>query len=92
MPKDELQDLRLVIQQLSVESQVYRVTVYGDADKPRYSDFGGAQALLQALRSALPAFDLSELSLNPLEEGCGSIVFAGVIQLDNSQLAVLGLT
>lgn len=92
MPKDELHDLRIVIQQLSAESHVYRVTVYGDADKPRHTDFSGAEALLQALCSALPAFDLSQLSLNPLEERCGSIVFAGAIQLDNSQLAVFGLT
>jgi hypothetical protein len=85
--------LRIVIQQLGIAAMPrYRVIAYGDQQSPRHSDFDGARILLDTLRSAIPDFDSSQLSLNPLEEGIGSIVFTGEVDLDNWQLAILGLT
>ena len=55
----------------------YRVIVYGDELKPRHSDFINAAALLEALEAAIPELDVSQLRLNPLQEGQGSIVFDG---------------
>jgi len=80
----------MVIQQLAVEP-VYRIVVYGDKVKPKHADFRGEQTLLQALRSALPSFDISGLSLDPLHGDQGSIVFAGLVELNNRQLGLLGL-
>jgi len=51
----------------------------------------GPQILIQALRAAIPSLDLAHLSMNPLGEGKGSIVFADEISLDKNRLAVLGL-
>jgi hypothetical protein len=84
--------LRVVIQQLGVfPAPSYRVIVYGDELKPRHSDFASAAALLEALRAVLPELDVSQLSLNPLREGQGSIVFNGELLLSAEQLSALGL-
>lgn len=84
--------LRVVIQQLGVAAMPrYRVVVYGDNQSPRHSDFLEAQILLDTLRAAIPDFDSSQLSLNPIEEGNGSMVFAGEVDLDRRQLKILGL-
>jgi hypothetical protein len=63
-----------------------------DEQKPLHSEFDGSQILLDTLYSAIPDFDLSQLSLNPLEEGKGSIVFTGEVDLDKRELAILGLS
>jgi hypothetical protein len=84
--------LRVVVQQLGVfPVPSYRIIVYGDELKPRHSDFGSAAVLLEALRAVLPGFDVSKLSLNPLGEGQGSIVFDGEKLLSAEQLSALGL-
>jgi hypothetical protein len=84
---------RIVIQQLGVAAMPrYRVIVYGDEQRPLHSDFDGSQILLDTLRSAIPDLDLSRLSLNPMEEGKGSIVFTGEVDLDKRELAILGLS
>jgi hypothetical protein len=85
--------LRIVIQQLGVAATPrYRVIVYGDTQNPRHSDFDAAQILLDTLRSAISDFDLSQLSLNPLEDGEGSIVFTGEMELEHWQITILGLS
>jgi len=91
VPVDELHALRMVIQQLSAKNSSYRIVVYGGRDKPRHAEFPSAEALLGALCAAAPDLDLSKLSLNPMREGKGSIVFAEEIALKTSQLSALGL-
>ncbi len=84
--------LRFVIQQLGVfPVPGYRIIVYGDELKPRHSDFSSVAALLEALEVALPELDVSQLRLNPLQEGQGSIVFDGERLLSAEQLSALGL-
>ena len=90
MSENESHSLRMVIQQIGIEP-AYRVVVYGDWEKPRHVDFNSRQVLLEALRAALPAFDMATLSLDPLHEGQGSMVFAGEIEVSNRQLGLLGL-
>lgn len=83
---------RVVIQQLGLHPVPnYRVIVYGDDVKPMHSDFGSAALLLEALRSAIPGFDASQLLLQPLQEGQGSIVFDGEMLLCTRQRSALGL-
>ncbi len=80
----------MVIQQIGIEP-AYRLTVYGDKEKTRHADFSSAPALLTALLTALPDFDTSGLSLDPMNTGQGSIVFTGAIDLNDRQLGLLGL-
>jgi hypothetical protein len=81
-----------VIQQLGVsEDAAYRVVAYGDDQPPRHSDFGNADLLRAALRAAIPDFDFSQLTLNPLKKGQGSIAFVGEMNLNQTQLSLLGL-
>ena len=87
----DLLTLRMVIQQIQVGKPSYRIVVYGDAEKPRHADFNDDQALSDALRAAIPEFDLSQFSLNPMQDGMGSIVFADEVTLSTSQLSSLGL-
>jgi len=83
----------MAIQQLSASpNATYRVTVYGDDQKPRHSDFSDAQVLLDTLRAAIPDLDQSNLALNPLAAGQGSMVFVGELKLDRNQLSLLGLS
>lgn len=81
----------MVIQQTGISKPTYRVVVYGDNLKPRHTEFSSALDLLEMLRAAVPNFDGSKLSFNPLGEGQGSIVFTGQIDLDETQLSILGL-
>lgn len=81
----------MVIQQIRVEKPAYRLVVYGDQENPRHRDFSSEQALLDALCAAMPNFGTSELSLNPLATGQGSVVFTGEFTLNAMQLSVLGL-
>lgn len=92
MSTDGLYLFRMVIQQLSVyPNATYRVIVYGDDQKPRHSDLGNSQILVDTLRAAIPGFDLSKLTLNPLGDGKGSIVFSDEMELNKTQLSLLGL-
>lgn len=84
--------LRVVIQQLGhYPVPNYRVIAYGDDVKPMHSEFGSAALLLEALRSAIPGFDVSQLLLQPLQERQGSIVFDGEMLLSAKQRSALGL-
>ena len=84
--------LRFVIQQLGVfPVPSYRIIVYGDELKPRHSDFSSGAVLLETLKATVPELDVSRLSLDPLGEGQGSIVFDGERPLSAEQLSALGL-
>lgn len=84
--------LRVVIQQLGIlATPRYRLVVYGDELRPRHSDFASAVVLLEALKAALPELDVSQLSLDPLRQGGGSIVFDGEMLFSAEQLSALGL-
>ena len=84
--------LRVVIQQLGiVATPRYRLIVYGDELKPRHFDFSSAAVLLEALKAAVPEPDVSQLSLDPLQQGQGSIVFDGEKLISAEQLSALGL-
>ncbi|MGA9669127.1 MAG: hypothetical protein WBQ94_07965 [Terracidiphilus sp.] len=87
-----MQPVRVVIRQLGAwPTSSYRVIVYGDKIVPRNYDFSNEQILIETLRVAIPRLDVSHLSMDPLgEEGNGSIVFAGGMDLDENQLALLG--
>jgi hypothetical protein len=91
MAANDSHSLRMVIQQIGLKP-AYRVAVYGDLEKPRHADFNTGQILLETLQTALPDLDTSSLSLNPLQKGQGSVVFAGEIMLNERQLGLLGLT
>lgn len=92
MSEGDPNSLRLAIQQLGVsENPAYRVVVYGDDRQPRHSDFGNAHILLETLRAVIPELDLSKLTMNPMGDGQGSMVFAGEIRLTETQLSLLGL-
>ena len=85
--------LRVVIQQIGRnEWRSFRLVAYGDEFKPRHADFTSAQNLRAAFLAAIPEFDLSLLSLNPQEEGHGSILFEEEICLDDDQVFKLGLS
>lgn len=93
MSESDLYLLRIVIQQIGISDHpTYRLVVYGDCLSPRHSDFGNAQVLLEALHVTLPDFDVSKLSLNPLGDGQGSMVFVGEMKLSKTQLSLLGLS
>lgn len=91
MTAHEPRSLRLVIQQIGIQIPSYRLVVYGDEEHPRHADFDSAEALAKALCAAMPDFDLSQLTLTPLAEGHGSIVFSGEVVLSATQLVALGL-
>jgi hypothetical protein len=89
----DLKSLRLVIQQRGTSPvPSYRIIAYGDSNVNRYSDFSSAEILIEALCCAIPDFDVSRLSLNPLGEGQGSMVFVAGMDLDERQLSVLRLS
>lgn len=92
MAQADIKSLRLIIQRRDdAPESGYRMIIYGNSDLHRHSDFDSAQSLLQAIGLAIPGFDVSRLSLNPSQQGHGSIVFADGMQLDCLQLGILGL-
>ena len=92
MPEGSLYTLRMVVQQLGIsETAPYRLIVYGDDQHPRHSDFENVHILLERLRAAIPDFDFSTFTLNPLSTGQGSMAFTGEVKLNHCQLSLLGL-
>ena len=53
--------LRVVIQQLGLYPVPnYRIIVHGDDLKPMHGDFGSAASLVEAFRTAVPGFDVTQ--------------------------------
>lgn len=85
--------LRVVIQPIgSGREMFFRIAAYGDGGPLGHSDFNSAQALLRALNTAVPDFQGAAHLLNEFRESDNRIVFSGPMVLDDSQLAILGLT
>jgi hypothetical protein len=76
---------RLVIQRVRADRlPSFRVIAYREAGVHAHADFATLGALLDAFEAAIPG-----VVLDPLAEG--SILFAGEMDLDDTQLRVLGL-
>ncbi|HKO17522.1 MAG TPA: hypothetical protein VJU82_01415 [Acidobacteriaceae bacterium] len=83
--------LRIVIQQLATPGELpYRIIAYDGNRVLGHSDFASLEALVGMIRSAIPAFDESTLSVAE-SDNPASILYAGEMELDDSQLAFLGL-
>ncbi|MFZ0273287.1 MAG: hypothetical protein WB524_03290 [Acidobacteriaceae bacterium] len=93
MPAPPGNSLRVVIQQLdSIDRRTsFRIVAYGGSHFARHSDFTTREALLEALRAAVPEFLEAELSFNSLGSAGCRVIFARDMQLDASQLRALGL-
>lgn len=77
--------LRLVIQRVGDDRQPsFRVIAYGGDGINAHADFATLPALLAALITAVPDVDLDLRAR-------GSIIFAGEMELDETQLRALGL-
>lgn len=86
--------LRIVVQHVRAHQRsVYRLVAYGGEGGSYTSgsaEFESLDRLLRALRSVAPNFDEASLSLR--EDGPESyIAFTGEMELDDSQVSVLGL-
>lgn len=76
---------RLVIQRVEGDwHPSFRVIAYGEAGANAHAEFATARALFDALETAVPNVVLDL-------HAQGSIVFAGVVELDDTQLRSLGL-
>ena len=94
MSSPNTHSLRIVVQYVRAHQRsVYRLVAYGGEGGSYTSgsiEFESLDRLLQALRSVAPNFDEACLSLQ--KDGPGShIVFTGDMELDDSQLSLLGL-
>ncbi|HEY6447408.1 MAG TPA: hypothetical protein VIY53_13180 [Acidobacteriaceae bacterium] len=84
--------LRVVVQQILSDGKArLRVIVYGDTLACGKSDFENVSSLLGTLHRAIPNFDDARISLHRLDEGNGAVLFAEEMELDHSQVSVLGL-
>ena len=93
MPLRKTHSLRVVVQHSCVHQRSsYRLVAYGGEGGDYISgsaEFESLDRLLKALHSAVPGFDESTLSIRNAPETY--IVFAGEMELDDSQLSLLGL-
>lgn len=81
---------RIVIQRIGFAGSTrYRILAYGESRHSAYGDFPTAERLLEAVRTAIPGFDEGRLALGDATEG--SIMFAEDMDLDETQLRILGL-
>lgn len=84
--------LRLVIQQMARgDSAAYRLVAYGSNLTLTHADFASLQSLLHTLRNALPGFAEDDLSLSDSCKIGSHVVFTRDLELDYSQLSILGL-
>ena len=94
MSSPNTHSLRIVVQHIRARQRsVYRLVAYGGEGGSYTSgsaEFESRDHLLRALRSVAPNFDEASLSLQ--RDGQGSyIAFTGDMELDDSQLSLLGL-
>ena len=93
MPSPKTHSLRVVVQHRCVNQRSsYRLVAYGGESGDCTSgstEFESLDRVLKALDSAVSGFDESVLSIRNTPETC--IVFAGEMELDDSQLSLLGL-
>ena len=95
MSSPNAHSLRIVVQHIGTgQRSVYRLVAYGGEGgdyTSRSAEFESLERLLRALRSVAPNFDEASLSLR--KDGPETyIVFTGEMELDDSQLSLLGLT
>jgi hypothetical protein len=94
MSSPKTRSLRIVVQHIRAHQRsVYRLVAYGGEGGDYTSgsaEFESRDHLLNALRSAVPGFDESSVSIerNTPET---YIAFAEAVELDDSQLSRLGL-
>ena len=93
MSSPNTHSLRIVVQHVRAHQRsVYRLVAYG-GDGGSYTsgsaEFESRDHLLRALRSVAPSFDEASLSLRKGPESY--IAFTGEMELDDSQLSLLGL-
>jgi hypothetical protein len=94
MSRSNSHSLRIVVQHIRVHQRtVYRLVAYGGEGRDYNSlsaEFESRDHLLKAFRSAMPDFDASSVSVGR-ETPETYIAFAGEMELDDSQLSLLGL-
>ena len=85
--------IRIVIQRV-VEpgKKTYRVVAYGGRQALGHSDFHSLEHLLDVLHSAVPGFDATQFAAANSPDEISSIIFADEVELDDSQLATLGVS
>ncbi len=93
MSSSKARSLRVVVQHSRIDQQSsYRLLVYGGEGADyisRSAKFESLERLLKALRSAVPDFDQSAVSIRNTPETY--IAFAGEMELGEPQLSKLGL-
>ena len=84
--------LRIVVQRVSQgQGVVYRLIAYGGDDTYRPVEFGSIDSVRSTLCSVVPDLDLNTLSKQSAGSGV-SILLAETIEIDEPQLAALGLS
>ena len=83
--------LRVVVQHVrAYHRSLYRLVAYS-GNLTCSAEFESLERLLKALHSAVPGFDESTLSIRKDDTPETYIAFAGEMELDDSQLLLLGL-
>ncbi len=94
MSRPNPHSLRVVVQHIpAYQRSVYRLVAYGGEGGDYTSgsvEFESLDRLLTALRSVAPDFDVSTLSVRK-DSSESYIAFTGEMELDDSQLSLLGL-
>jgi len=94
MSSPKKHSLRVVVQHIRARQQSsYRLVTYGGEGgdyTSRSAEFESLDCLLKALRSVAPDFDESALSIRT-DTPETYVAFTGEMELDGSQLSLLGL-
>jgi hypothetical protein len=92
MGSPDRHSLRIVIQQIRfAHASFYRLVAYGNQKTYRPAEFETFDQLSKALHATVPALNGNLPSSRTQTEGT-SILFSGAIELDDAQLARLGLS
>ncbi len=91
MPTEHKYAIRLVIQRIGFGStSFWRVIGYGGKRAIGHADFSSTDALVSAVRLAIPEFDPAVLSDSPTQDA-PSIVYSEDVELNYAQLSHIGL-